>query len=35
MYLISIHAKFSRAGINERQLRGLEWSKTKETPSLW
>ena len=34
MYLISIHSKFSRAGINERQLRGLEWSKAKEIARL-
>ncbi len=34
MYLISIHDKFDRAGINERRLKGLAWSKAKEIARL-
>ncbi len=34
MYLISIHDSFTRAGIGERRLRGLAWSKAKEIARL-
>ena len=34
MYLISIHDSFTLAGISERRLRGLAWSKAKEIARL-
>ena len=34
MYLISIHDSFTRAGIGQRRLRGLAWSKAKEMARL-
>jgi hypothetical protein len=34
MYLIRIYERFSAAGIGERRLHGLEWSKAKEIARL-
>jgi len=34
MYLVRIYERFSAAGIGERRLHGLEWSKAKEIARL-